>query len=114
MHRAIYRVLYERRGDPPTMQETQEAVRAELGDEAADQVHFSKRLRELRDHFDIRTERDGGYTYRLAGVRASAPAGSDDQHGASGRKVLRHQRCDMCGKTPAEDGIRLHVDHKIP
>ena len=70
LHRAIYRALYERRDDPPAMQEVQELVRAELGDAAADQVHFSKRLRELRDQFDIPLVRDGArYTYRLEGRR---------------------------------------------
>ena len=29
-------------------------------------------------------------------------------------RVLRHQRCEMCGKSPMEDGVRLHVDHKLP
>jgi 5-methylcytosine-specific restriction endonuclease McrA len=114
IHRAIYRVLYERRTDPPTMQETQEAVRAELGDEAADQVHFSKRLRELRDHFDIQTERDGArYEYRLARRRdLSKPDAKINKRLRA--RVLRHQRCEMCGRTPREDAVRLHADHKLP
>jgi hypothetical protein len=28
--------------------------------------------------------------------------------------VLRDQRCVQCGRTPAEDHVKLHVDHKIP
>src|SRR5215218_4123284 len=114
MHRSIYRALHERRDDPPTMEETQEAVRQELGDEAADQVHFSKRLRELRDHFDVRTERDGSrYEYRLAGMRDLARPEATISRRLRAR-VLRHQRCEMCGKTPKDDGVRLHVDHKLP
>ena len=114
LHRAIYRVLYERQADPPTMQETQQAVRSALGDEAADQVHFSKRLRELRDHFDIPMERTGGrYTYRLAGMRdLQRPEATISKRLRA--KVLRYQRCEMCGKTPKDDGVRLHVDHKLP
>jgi hypothetical protein len=28
--------------------------------------------------------------------------------------VLRDQRCAQCGRTPEEDGVKLHVDHKVP
>jgi len=28
--------------------------------------------------------------------------------------VLRDQRCAQCGRTPSADGVKLHVDHKIP
>ena len=114
LHRAIYRALYERRDDPPAMQEVQELVRAELGDAAADQVHFSKRLRELRDQFDIPLVRDGArYTYRLEGRRDLARPEATMNRRLRAR-VLRHQRCEMCGKSPKEDGVRLHVDHKLP
>lgn len=114
IHRSIYRALYERRDDPPTMQETQEIVRAELGDEAADQVHFSKRLRELRDTFNIPLTRNGAkYTYRLAGMRDTVRPEATINRRLRAR-ILRHQRCEMCGKTPRDDGVRLHVDHKLP
>lgn len=114
LHRAIYWVLYERREDPPTMQEVRAAVAAELGAEAASQVHFSKRLRELRDHFVIPhpSARDG-YTYKLAGRRAV----SKDEPKISktlAAKIRRHGRCAMCGKTAAEDRVRIHIDHKVP
>ena len=29
-------------------------------------------------------------------------------------EVLSAQRCAQCGKTPAEDHVKLEVDHKIP
>ena len=75
IHRAIYKALYERRDQPPTMQEVQRQVRAELGDEAADQVHFSKRLRELRNSFEIPpATAANGFTYLLAGRRAQPKA----------------------------------------
>jgi hypothetical protein len=98
------------------MQETQEAVRDELGDEAANQVHFSKRLRELREVFVVPLLRDGNrHTYRLERLKPQSERKPDAK--ISGRlraQVLRRQRCEMCGRTPSEDGVRLHVDHKIP
>lgn len=114
LHRAIYRVLYERRTDPPTMQEVQDAVGRDLGEQAAQQVHFSKRLRELRDHFEIpHPSAADGYRYRLSGWRA-VPRGESGISTKLAARVRRHARCAMCGKTPNEDGVRLHIDHKVP
>jgi hypothetical protein len=116
MHQAIYAVLYQRRTDPPTMQEVQAAVGAELGGEAANQVHLSKRLRELRDTFVIPLVRQGGrHTYQLERLKSESERKPDAKISMRLRaKVLRHQQCEMCGRTPRDDGVRLHVDHKIP
>jgi 5-methylcytosine-specific restriction endonuclease McrA len=114
LHRVIYRTLYERRDEPPTMQEIKDVARAELGREVASQTHFDKRLRELRDHFDIDVVRNGArYEYRLSGVRdLERPDATISKRLRA--KVLRYQRCEMCGKTPKEDNVRLHIDHKLP
>jgi hypothetical protein len=116
MHQAIYRVLHDRRDDPPTMHEVQAAVRDELGDEAANQVHLSKRLRELRDTFAIPLVRTNGqHTYKLERLKPEAERKPDARISLRLRaKVLRRQQCEMCGRTPREHGVRLHVDHKIP
>lgn len=86
-----------------------------LGD--MQQQHFDRRLRELDPHFIIRRSRDGKRTlYHFTGPR---PKGEWDY--AEIPKDLaariRHDargKCQMCGKTIKEDGIKLHVDHKIP
>ncbi len=114
VHQAIYAVLYVRRDDPPTMQEIRDAVAEKLGDAAGSQVQLQRRVRDLRRHFVIPhpTAADG-YRYRLTGRKE----GTADEEQISARvraEVLRHKRCEMCGRTPAEDGVRLHVDHKIP
>jgi predicted transcriptional regulator len=114
LHQTIYEALYELRKTPPTMKEVQEFVRAKLGDDAADQTHFSKRVRELRDHFDIPNPKPSeGYRYEMRGrlAQSKADVKIDKKTRAA---VLKFKRCEMCGRTPAEDGVRLHVDHKIP
>jgi hypothetical protein len=81
------------------------------------QEHLNKRLRELYPMFVIERSRRGADTvYRLTGPR---PAGSWDYAHIS--KTLRAavihrdgERCQMCGRTVADDHVRLHVDHKIP
>lgn len=114
LHQAIYAAVYEMRRDPPTMREIQEYVRARLGDEAADQVHFSKRVRELRDHFAMPTRRSlKGSVYALEAQLDVSKA--DPKISKTLRaEVLKDQRCAMCGRTPSDDGVKLHVDHKVP
>lgn len=114
LHRTIYAALYELRKTPPTMKEVQDYVRAKLGDDAADQTHLSKRLRELRDHFDIPHPKPSeGYRYELRGrlPQSKADVKIDKKTRAA---VLKFKRCEMCGRTPGQDHVRLHVDHKIP
>lgn len=109
--RAIYRVLYESRGNPLTMSEIREILEVDPGD----QEHLNRRLRELYREFEIARVRSGRRTtYELIGSLASPKA---DLAGISKKDrayVLRNQRCSQCGRTPDEDGVKLHVDHKIP
>src|SRR5205814_1392075 len=58
----------------------------------------------------------GRFIYKYIGPR---PEGSLDDAAIS--KTLRAkilhdygERCQMCGRTVAEDHIKLHIDHKIP
>src|SRR4051794_36649680 len=108
--RAIYRVLYNGRVDPPTMREIRDRL-PELGS----QEQLDRRRRELNRYFVIDKVSGGTDTrYRLVGVK---PRSAEGDLGISERDraaVLRHGRCAMCGRTPLEDRIRLQVDHRIP
>jgi hypothetical protein len=81
------------------------------------QQHLDKRVRDLYPFYEITRTQQGRKTiYRL--IR-ELPAGEYDFSTIS--KTLRAKilhrdgrRCRMCGKTVDQDGIRLHVDHKIP
>jgi len=81
------------------------------------QQHFDRRLRGLDPFYIIERSRQGRRTiYKLIGDR---PAGEWDYGVIS--KDLRAKiyqrdgrRCKMCGKTVAEDHVKLHIDHKIP
>jgi hypothetical protein len=109
--REIYRVLYEHRGIPIGIHRIRELIGADVGV----QQHLDRRLRDLDPYFRIDRARAGGDTVyslieQLADVRR-APGAISKQLRAW---VLRDQRCTQCGRTPTEDGVRLHVDHKIP
>lgn len=81
------------------------------------QQHLDRRLRELDPHYIIERKRQGRRTlYCLVERR---PEGEWDYKKIS--KGLRAEilersgyRCQMCGRTVGEDGIKLHIDHRIP
>lgn len=108
--RAVYKLLYENRGNPLSMLEIREILRGEL----PEQEQLDRRKRDLHPHFQIAKTRVGKtYKYELVGRRK----GSDARAGISLRvraQVLSEGRCRMCGRTPREDEVRLVVDHIIP
>jgi 5-methylcytosine-specific restriction endonuclease McrA len=91
-------------------------IRRELRLSATDQQHLDKRLRELYPYYRILRERRGGKTvYILTGrARGGSPAKPVDKTTRARILHMAGYRCQMCGRTPAEDKVKLHVDHKIP
>ncbi|MCH4250352.1 MAG: HNH endonuclease [Microbacteriaceae bacterium] len=110
--RQLYAFLYERRDDPPTMVEIRDHVAARAGESYS---QTDRRVRELRAWFALPVVRRGGaYVYELRGL---AEAGGEARSGIPPKvrgEALSAQRCAQCGKTPAEDHVKLEVDHKIP
>jgi hypothetical protein len=108
--REIYRLLYETRDSPLTMQE----IRQELA-HIGTQEQLDRRRRELNPHFVIEKVGGGAHTrYQLIDAKpppSEIDAGISEKDRAA---VLRHGRCAMCGRTPIEDHVKLQVDHKIP
>lgn len=82
-----------------------------------EQEHFNRRLRDLRKHYALPLLRDGTRQFYRLGALKSAPA---PDSGAISEKIrshvlhLAHGRCQQCGKTIADDGIKLQIDHRIP
>lgn len=109
--RAIYRILYEHRGEPLTISQ----IRRLLGVQPGEQEHLNRRLRELYREFEVDRQRSGtATTYELKG-RLAAPRRPRNRISKKDRAyVLRSHRCEQCGRTPAEHGVVLHVDHKVP
>jgi hypothetical protein len=111
IHQRIYQILMQRRAGI-----TINELRHELGLGPTEQQHLDRRIRDLDDYYIIRRERRGRETlYFLEGPNPNPP----DRGGVS--KTLRAEvlhlaagRCQMCGRTVAEDKVRLHIDHKIP
>lgn len=110
--RSLYAFLYERRDDPPTMVEIREHAAAKQG---ASHSQTDRRVRELRGWFRLPAVLAGKvYVYKLESL---ADKTRDARSGISAKvrgEVLSAKRCAQCGKTPAEDHVKLEVDHKIP
>lgn len=106
----IYRALYENQDTPLTIAQ----IRQQLGLESGEQGQFDRRMRELYHVFEIeRTKIGGNSFYRL--VKKRDQLLNTETISAKVRAyILRDQRCAQCGRTPLEDHIKLHVDHKIP
>jgi 5-methylcytosine-specific restriction endonuclease McrA len=109
--RAVYGVLHENQDRAVTMRE----VRETLGLDAGEQEHLNRRMRELYKFFDIERTRQGRESlYRLRGRLATPQVATGRISKTDRAWVLRDQRCAQCGRTPTEDHVKLHVDHKIP
>lgn len=108
--RGIYAVLYNHRSEALTMAE----IRQIMGLEAGQQEHLNRRMRELYRTFEIeRTHRGTETLYRL--VKKLDEMRNTDTISMKVRAfILKDQRCAQCGRTPLEDHVKLHVDHKIP
>ncbi len=108
--RQVYKVLYETRDAPLTMQE----IRARLP-QLAGHEQLDRRKRELHLYFEIRTLRSGReFRYQLVDAKDAAADLGDGLSERERAACLAPGRCAMCGRTPLEDGIRLQCDHKIP
>lgn len=111
-HREIYTILWENRGNPLTMVEIREAMARRMGKSHA---QIDRRLRDLREFFDISAERiDGAHRYLLLGPTSRPIERRDAVTGKDRAAVLAPGRCARCGRTPLKHGVVLVVDHILP
>jgi 5-methylcytosine-specific restriction endonuclease McrA len=110
IHEQIIALLKE---NPEGLSEPE--MRAALGLKSGEQIHFGRRRRQLYAYHRISQKRIGTkVVYVYDGPREqplSEPA--NDKLRAQALHAA-HGRCGMCGKTIAEDGIKLVVDHRTP
>jgi len=90
-------------------------LRRECALPTEDQMHFNRRIRNIRETHELKTVRRGGrYFYVLGSERRERLA-----HPVPGRlrALVLHEargRCGMCGRTIEVHGIALEVDHRVP
>lgn len=90
-------------------------IRAALGSTGT-QEQLMRRLRDLRKHYDVPYSKENGRTaYRYKGEKAvGSDAGSITGKQRARILNLAKGRCQMCGRSVDEDGVKLQVDHRVP
>ena len=90
-------------------------IRAKLAVAADEQAQLDTRPRDIRKWYELVTVPNGGNPRYKLGER-KAQNSESKINGRLRAEVLRlaRGRCQMCGKTVTEDGVKLQVDHKLP
>ncbi len=89
----------------------------ELTSSQESQEHFNRRVREIRKYFILERRKQDGADIYVLGARKAKPA--PDSGAISERlraEVMHaaHGRCQMCGSTVKDDGVKLQADHRLP
>jgi hypothetical protein len=89
-------------------------IREKFPEDPGIQQHFDRRVRDLRRYYEVPLEQGGKYVLR--GTKSVAAADDGVINAKLRAEVLNaaNGRCQMCGRTVADDGIKLQIDHKIP
>jgi hypothetical protein len=95
---------------------TMSQMREKLNATAENQEHFNRRVRDIRKLHHLHRERvDGDTVYKLGEAKPEpADFGQISEKLRAAVLHAAHGRCQMCGKTVKEDGVKLQVDHRIP
>jgi hypothetical protein len=109
VHQHIYAILYGRRDDPPTDLEIAGEV-FELTGRMYSQLQ--RRRREIGEVFEV--EELVGHRFVLTGWASRLRADSSSISRADRYRVRQSGRCAKCGRTVADDHVKLEVDHIIP
>lgn len=116
LHEIHARILEALRASPGGLSITE--LRLGLGVGAGEQQHLDRRVRQLDPHFDIKRVRRGrDVAYVLHGRREGSSPLSDLMPSKTVRARVLHLhgcRCQMCGRSASEPGVRLHIDHRVP
>lgn len=91
-------------------------IREKLQVPADQQTHLDRRKREVRKWYELITVPHPDNPRYILGERLKGDPNVSEVNGRLRAEVLRgaRGRCQMCGKTIVEDGVKLQVDHKIP
>lgn len=108
---AVLRLLREH---PEGLDITQ--IRAKVG-VGENQEHLNRRVRALRKYYHLPGQQIGDrYIYVLKGRKSGVETDAGTVSGRLRAQALNlaKGRCQSCGKTIAEDGVKLQIDHKVP
>lgn len=91
-------------------------IRIELNLKTNEQTQLPRRIREL-DQENIIERKGQGVDTLYVFIREKEVLNDVKKVDKTTRARIIHRdgyRCQMCGKTPSEDGVKLQIDHRIP
>ncbi|MCC6920491.1 MAG: HNH endonuclease [Alphaproteobacteria bacterium] len=93
-------------------------MREALAATAESQEHFNRRVRDIRKRFALEKfyDQDRGWVYKVGAEKVGAAADLGQVSEKLRAAVIHraHGRCEMCGRTIRDDGVKLQADHRIP
>ncbi len=95
---------------------TEAEMRDGLGLAGNEQIQMGRRRREVRKWYELIKVPNGNSPRYTLGEKREQPTGPPALNGSVKAEILHMSRgrCQMCGRTVYEDGVKLQVDHKIP
>lgn len=94
---------------------TEGELREKLEIPTKDLSQFGRRRRELYNWYVIeKTARGRDFVYTYVDERDVPRDAQPINQKLRAFILYRDKGCRMCGRTPFEDGVKLHIDHKIP
>jgi len=91
-------------------------IREKLGVAAHEQSQLDRRRRDVRKWYNVIVVPNGTNPRYCLGEKLTEIANPTGINGRLRAAVLHvaRGRCQMCGKTVADDNVKLQVDHKVP
>ena len=91
-------------------------IRERLSIAAGSQAQLDRRRRQVRDWYELIIVPNGMSPLYKLGQPVERSVSHGGINGRVRAEVLRlaRGRCQMCGQSISEDGIKLQVDHKVP
>ncbi len=93
-----------------------DSIRLALGLHPEEHQHLDRRIRDLDPLYVLHRERRGRKTYYIFVGKRATPTDTRRVDKTTRARILHlaGSRCQMCGRSVAEDRVKLHIDHKIP
>lgn len=91
-------------------------IREKLGVAAHEQAQLDRRRRQVREWYELITIPSGSTPKYQLGAQKEVVQNTGAINGRLRAEVLRTSRgrCQMCGRSVAEDAVKLQIDHKVP
>jgi 5-methylcytosine-specific restriction endonuclease McrA len=89
-------------------------IREKFPNDPGIQQHLDRRVRDLRRYYDVPLEKGGKYVFKGRKKKQPEDSGAINAKMRAAVLNIAHGRCQMCGRTVVDDGIKLQADHKVP